>query len=95
MTLIKDEAFEKLYEGYDESVIEYFIMKSDKPYDGEKSHRNAVLFPKGVQDTEIYCWSHDWSEYFDDGNEWWGCMYHTVYDRAMDRFTVIAASATD
>jgi hypothetical protein len=167
MTLIKDEAFEKLYEQYDDSVIEYFIMKSDKPYDGEQSHRNAamftmevlngirmaenesllsyapdrmsckpvsaeelfgdmdfpqknryyrtfidppcgshyndedhrrinsVLFPKGVYDTEIFSWDHYWSEYFDDGNEWWGCMYYTVYDRAMDRFVVIAASATD
>ena len=35
---------EKLYERYDESVIEYFIMKNHEPYDGEKSHRNAALF---------------------------------------------------
>ncbi|SFC29430.1 hypothetical protein [Ruminococcus albus] len=167
MTLIRDESFEKVYKGYDESVIEYFIMKSDEPYEGEKSHRNAalfamemfnnlsvaddgyalsyapdmmkceavstedffgdpdfpqknryyrafidppygshynsedfrrinsMLFPKGIQDTEIYSWSHDWSEYFDDGNEWWGCLYHTIYDRAVGRFVVIAASATD
>lgn len=167
MHSVRDEAFEKAYERYDESVIEYFPMKSDEPYSGEKSHRNAalfamelinqqcraewggsfsyapdmmrckavspqeffgdagfpqksryyrafidppcgshytagdfgyinsLLFPKGTQDTEIFEWSCDWSAYFDDGNEWWGCMYHTVFDKAMDRYVVIAASATD
>ena len=167
MHRITDEAFEKVYKSYDDSVMEYFFMRSDEPYSGESSHRNAalftmeilsgmcraedgiplsyapdmmkckavspqeffgdydfpqkcryyrafidppfgshyntgdyryinsLLFPKGVQDTEIYEWSSDWSEYFADGNEWWGCMYHTVYDRAMDRYVVIAASATD
>ena len=167
MTAVTDDTFEKIYKGYDDSVIEYYLMKSSMPYDGEKSHRNAalftmeeinavckadnepsysyapdmmrgricpakevfavngspkdsryyhafieppcgshytagdfryinsLLFPKGVRETEIYEWSSDWSGFFEDGNEWWGCLYYTVYDKAMERYVVIAASATD
>ena len=33
--------------------------------------------------------------YFDDGNEWWGALCYTVYDKNLERFVVIMASATD
>ena len=56
---------------------------------------NAALFPKGTDGLEVYAWTTDWSDYFDDGHEWWGALCLTVYDQALDRFVVITASATD
>lgn len=56
---------------------------------------NAALFPNGTEGLEVYEWSTDWSEYFDEGHEWWGAFCLTVYDRTLERFAVIMASATD
>jgi len=56
---------------------------------------NSLLFPEGTEELEIYDWSSDWSEYFDEGREWWGTLCVTVYDKALDRYAVILASATD
>ena len=56
---------------------------------------NAALFPEGTDSLEGYEWDTDWSEYFDDGHEWWGTLCLTVYDKNLDRFVVIMASATD
>ncbi len=56
---------------------------------------NAVLFPHGAGALEAYEWTTDWSDYFDDGHEWWGAACWSVYDRSMDRYAVLLASATD
>ena len=56
---------------------------------------NAALFPEGTEHLEAYEWTTDWSDYFDEGHEWWGALCLTVYDRRMDRFAVLLASATD
>ncbi len=56
---------------------------------------NAALFPEGTDRLEVYEWTTDWSDYFDEGHEWWGALCLTVYDRQLDRFVVILASATD
>lgn len=56
---------------------------------------NAVLFPGGANGLEIDRWTTDWSSYFDEGREWWGALCLTVYDKSLDRFVVIMASATD
>ncbi|MBO4733375.1 MAG: hypothetical protein J5662_02750 [Clostridia bacterium] len=56
---------------------------------------NAALFPNGTDTLEVYEWTTDWSEYFDEGHEWWGTLCLTVYDKTLDRFAVIMASATD
>lgn len=56
---------------------------------------NAALFPNGIDGLEVYEWTTDWSDYFDDGHEWWGALCLTVFDRTLDRFVVIMASATD
>ncbi len=32
---------------------------------------------------------------FDDGHEWWGTACWSVYDKCMNRYTVIMAGATD
>ena len=56
---------------------------------------NNVLFPGGVECLEVYRWTTDWSDYFDEGSEWWGALCLTVYDQTLERFAVITASATD
>ena len=56
---------------------------------------NNALFPNGTDALEVYRWSTDWSEYFDEGREWWGTLCISVYDKTMDRFVIIMASATD
>jgi hypothetical protein len=43
--------------------------------------------------TEIWSWSTSWSEYFDDGREWWGTGLWTV--DVAGAIVVILASATD
>ena len=63
--------------------------------DADFERVNAVLFPGGEDGLEVYRWTTDWSEYFDEGHEWWGALCLTVYDKTLDRFVVIMASATD
>ncbi len=68
----------------------------EDPYtDSDFDRVNAVLFPGGTEGLEVFRWTTDWSEYFDEGHEWWGALCLTVYDRTLDRFVVIMASATD
>ena len=63
--------------------------------DADFDRINAALFPEGTDRLEVFEWSTDWSEYFDEGHEWWGALCLTVFDRELDRFAVIMASATD
>ena len=63
--------------------------------DSDFDRVNAALFPNGTRELEVYEWTSNWSEYFDEGNEWWGSLCLTVYDRSLGRFVVILASATD
>lgn len=56
---------------------------------------NNALFPEGTDELEVYEWTTDWSNYFDDGREWWETACWSVYDRKMNRYVVIMASTTD
>lgn len=56
---------------------------------------NRALFPGGTHELEIYEWSTDWSNYFDAGQEWWGTICYSIYDKMMNRYTVLMASETD
>lgn len=56
---------------------------------------NSVLFPQGTDELEVYEWTTDWSNYFEDGHEWWGTACWSVYDKRMNRYAVILASTTD
>ena len=56
---------------------------------------NAALFPQGTDALEVYEWTTDWSDFFDDGHEWWGAACWSVYDARMDRYAVLFASSTD
>ena len=63
--------------------------------DADFERLNDALFPRGRDLLTAFSWPTDWSDYFDDGREWWGTLCYTVYDRATERFVVIMASATD
>ena len=56
---------------------------------------NDALFSEGTDALEVYEWTTDWSNYFDDGREWWGTACWSVYDAHLNRFAVLFASATD
>lgn len=55
---------------------------------------NNLLF-SAPEYLDVVKWSTNWCNYFDDGHEWWGSYYWTIYDRRQDLYIVIAASATD
>ena len=63
--------------------------------DADFDRVNSVLFPGGAEGLEVYRWTTDWSEYFDDGNRSSGALCLTVYDNSLDRFVVIMASVSD
>ena len=44
---------------------------------------------------EIFSWSNDWSNYFDDGLEYWGAFMWSVRPAGSNYIAVIGASATD
>jgi len=56
---------------------------------------NGVLFPNGADALDIYEWTTDWSDFFDDGHEWYGACCWSVYDKTLDRYVVMLVSATD
>jgi len=56
---------------------------------------NRLLLGEVPDQNEIYAWSTDWSNYFDDGLEWWGAFYWTIRPPGSQRLVVIGASATD
>ena len=66
---------------------------NNKPEDFKKV--NEVLFPNGTDKLDIYEWTTDWSEFFDDGHEWYGASCWSIYDHSMDRYVVMLVSATD
>lgn len=55
---------------------------------------NNTLFPN-KDDTEVYRWNDDFSNYFDDGKEWWGTGLWSVYDKKTEIIVIIGASLTD
>lgn len=67
------------------------------PYTKDDFHKiNNILFaPAYRDDLEIYSWNDDFSNYFDDGKEWWGTALWSIYDKWMNRFVIIGASLTD
>lgn len=67
------------------------------PYSKEDFHKiNHTLFPVQFRnDLEIYSWNDDFSNYFDEGKEWWGSAMWSIYDKWMNRFVIIGASLTD
>ena len=71
----------------------FLYPPQENPYTGKDFVRvNAALFPGGAAALEVYRWSTDWTDYFDEGHGW-GTLCLTVYDKQLQRFVVIMASA--
>lgn len=83
------------------SHMTYWQAFSEPPYNVPYSKEdfrkiNHSLFPVQFRsDLEIYSWNDDFSNYFDDGKEWWGTALWSAYDKYMNRFVIIGASLTD
>ena len=75
------------------ALMEPVHGRRNKPDDFRKV--NEVLFPNGTDALEIYEWSTDWSDFFDDGHEWYGACCWSVYDKTLNRYVVMLVSATD
>ena len=75
------------------ALMEPIYGRKNRPEDFVKVNR--TLFPNGVKELDIYEWTTDWSNYFDDGHEWYGACCWSVYDRSMNRYAVMLVSSTD
>ncbi|MBR3396518.1 MAG: hypothetical protein IKG70_01530 [Lachnospiraceae bacterium] len=75
------------------AVMEPVHGRNNKPEDFKKV--NEALFPNGTDALDIYEWTTDWSDYFDDGHEWYGACCWSIYDKSMNRYAVMLVSATD
>ena len=75
------------------ALMEPVHGRNNKPEDFKKV--NEVLFPSGTDGLDIYEWTTDWSDLFDDGHEWYGACCWSVYDKSMNRYVVMLVSATD
>ena len=89
--------YKKQTDGGEIPYWEAFLLPPDGiEYAGADFRKvNNVLFPTGAGSLTVYQWTTDWSDYFNDGREWWGTACFSVYDAAEDRYVVIMASATD
>lgn len=61
---------------------------------GDFERLNRALFPDR-KTLEVFCWNDAWSNYFEDGGDWWGTGCWSVYDRRRKTFVVIGASLSD
>lgn len=75
------------------AFLEPVYGRRNKPEDFKKV--NKVLFPNGTATIDIYEWTTDWSDFFDDGHEWYGACCWSVYDKILNRYVVMLVSATD
>ena len=75
------------------ALMEPVHGRRNKPEDFKEV--NKVLFPNGTDTLDIYEWTTDWSDFFDDGHEWYGACCWSVYDKTMNRYAVMLVSATD
>ncbi len=75
------------------ALMEPVHGRRNKPEDFKKV--NEVLFPNGTDTLDIYEWTTDWSDFFDDGHEWYGACCWSVYDKTINRYVVMLVSATD
>ena len=75
------------------ALMEPVHGRNNKPEDFKKV--NEALFPNGTDALDIYEWTTDWSDFFDDGHEWYGACCWSVYDKSLNRYVVMLVSATD
>ena len=63
--------------------------------DSDFERVNAVLFPGGAESLEAYRWTNGRTEYFEEGHKLPCLLCLTVYDKTLDRFTVITVPGSD
>ncbi len=71
---------------------------SELPHRLIKDYLEIILCVTDIKNTahlEIYRWSDNWSNYFDQGKEWWGSFCWTIYNNQNNTVTFITASTTD
>jgi hypothetical protein len=95
------ELWGSITSSFSESYMTYWGAFSDQPYPTTYSKEdfyriNDLLFPIQFRnELEIYIWNDEFSNYFDDGKDWWGTALWSVYDKQMNRFVIIGASLSD
>lgn len=77
----------------------YWYAFLEPPYSNELLLKdfqtfNAVLFPF-PENLILYRFNDEFSNYFDDGKEWWGTGCWSIYDKVLQTYVVILASTTD
>ncbi len=80
--------------------MNYYLAFFDPPYGTDYTIQdfrkiNQLLFPVSQEDLEIYEWNDEFSDYFDDGKDWWGTALWSIYDKTLKRFVIIGASLSD
>ncbi len=75
------------------ALMEPVHGRRNKPEDFKEV--NEVLFPNGTDVLDIYEWTTDWSDYFDDGHEWYGACCWSAYDKSLNRYAIMLVSTTD
>lgn len=81
------------------SEIPYWYAFLEPPYGNDYlvkdfENINRVLF-SSKDSVEVYRWNNDFSDYFEDGKEWWGTGCWSIYDKITKIYIVIGASLTD
>lgn len=54
-----------------------------------------TMFEEFKVSWEIREWSHDWSNFFEAGSDWWGCFFWTMASISRPYVLAIGASSTD
>ena len=75
------------------ALMEPIHARRNKPEDFKRV--NEALYPEGTDALDVYEWTTDWSDLFDDGHEWYGACCWSVYDKRMKRYVVMLVSSTD
>lgn len=86
---------------YDAESFPYAFLKP--PYGFQLKNEKATqycmdfchLLWDDLENLAIYAWNTDCSNYFDDGREWWGTFFWTVYCPQRCIYIGIMGSATD
>lgn len=83
----------------DYSEFRYAFL--EPPYGLRPNETEAKLLYTTISDfltsdhPEIRRWSDDWSNYFDEGKEWWGTFYWTIHNPTQGWIAAVGVSTTD
>ncbi|HHO54838.1 MAG TPA: hypothetical protein ENK21_00455 [Trueperaceae bacterium] len=92
-----DKQFGDMDNGYAYAFFEppYGIRGSAKEKEALFHRLERQFFGKFDVKAQIWNWSDECSNYFEEGNEWWGAYFYTYSLRDSDTILGVVASATD